>query len=235
MPGFDTAKNILNDAALELGLITSALADPFTSTNPAIIKLRQVMKTCGRRLLKLHQWTHLEREHTFATVDGTASYALPTDFGRWIDGTFWNRTQRQPIPGSATPQQWQGLKAVSSTGIYKVHRMQGDLLYLYPTPTAAENVYGEYRSRYWGAAAFAKEVPTASSDVIQFDPDMFTRFIIFRWLARNGFASQDAFEEFKEAFALATSGDGTAPTLSLNGGASEKFLDDDNVPESDWS
>lgn len=228
MPGFDTAATIISDVARELGLVTSAVADPFASSDQNVLLLTVLLKPTGREIVRLHPWSHLQREATFNTVNGTPSYALATDFGRFLDATMWNRTQADNVPGSLTPQQWQQTKAWTSLGVFKTLRLWGDLLYLDPTPTAAEAIYYEYISRNWGAAAFAKDVPTAATDVVQFDPHLFGRALKLRFLQAKGFDTTAALDDFNDALSLAKGQDGAAPTLSLHPGRIAPWP---NVPE----
>jgi hypothetical protein len=154
--GFDTAANVINDAALELGLIASAIADPLASTNQNIVQLRSLLKTLGHNLTRERQWSHLQKEKTITTVSGQSLYPLPSDFGRHIDQSQWDRTSQWPLGGPLSPQGHQLLKAQSSSGVvYKLFRTQQDKLLVYPTPTSAVTLAFEYISRWWVKAATA--------------------------------------------------------------------------------
>ena len=217
MPGFDTAATIISDVARELGLVSADIADPFASTDVNILQLVALLKPTGRELVRLHPWSHLQRQGTFNTTASDADYDLATvctDFGRLIDDTMWNRTQVIDVPPLA-PQQWQQAKAWTSSGIYKAMRLWGEAFHFDPTPTATESIYFEYVSRNWGAASFGKAVPTAASDVVQFDPHMFGRALKLRFLAGKGFDTLAAQEDFDRALALAKGQDGAAPVLRL--------------------
>lgn len=148
---FDTAANVINDAAFELGLISTAITDPYASsvTDPNIILLRYFLKGLGQDLVRAHPWQALQTTHTFSTGSGTASYALPTDYARLTDKTQWNRTSDMPLLGPLSAGDWQLLQAISGTSIDRAFRVFGELVYLSPTPTATETVAFEYISRYW--------------------------------------------------------------------------------------
>lgn len=220
MPGFDTAATLVSDVARELGLVTSAISDPFASSDAHVLQLVALMKPTGRELVRLHPWTQLQRQGTFNTAASDADYDLATvaaDFGRLVDDTTWNRTQKSAVPVS-TPQQWQEAKAWTSTGIYKTMRLWGEAFHLDPTPSAIEAVYFEYVSRYWGAASFTKEAPTLAVDVVQFDPLLFGRALKLRFLLAKGFDSSAALVDFQAALALAKGQDGAAGSISLSTG-----------------
>jgi hypothetical protein len=106
---WDTAGSIINDAAIEIGL--APVADPYTSTDPNYIQMCGLLKSVGRELVHQRQWNHLRGEHTFTTVLGQSVYPLPDDYHNMIDQTWWNRTNRLPLGGPMSAQEWQYLKA----------------------------------------------------------------------------------------------------------------------------
>src|SRR3954468_3046330 len=48
LPGWDTVAEIVSDTAIELGLISAPIADPFASTDPNILQLLGLLKSGGR-------------------------------------------------------------------------------------------------------------------------------------------------------------------------------------------
>lgn len=147
---FDTAANIVNDAAVEVGL--GSVADPFTSQDANFVQLCRLLKSCGRELVQARNWTYLRKEHTFTTVVNKPIYALPADFLRMYDQTGWNRTNRLPLGGPLSPQEWQYLKARLVGVVFTVlFRPMNRTINLYPdNPTPAGYVIAfEYGSAYW--------------------------------------------------------------------------------------
>lgn len=234
---FETAATIITDSANELGLYAGAIADPYASTDPNILKLTRYLKRVGRKLLRSHPWSHLQTIYTFPTVASTASYALPTDFNRIVDGTAWNRTQQLPMWGPLSPQAWQAEKARgNTTTAHQFFRIFGNLFYIHATPSAAETIAYEYISRYWvdlgGGSVPDSETPSAAADTLFFDPDLLVAALNFAFLKRSGMPSADAQAEFEEAWANATNGDSAAPVLSLSGGGGGfRPLDGLNLPD----
>lgn len=221
MAGFDTALNILNDAAVELGLYSTDLADPFASTDANVVLLRRLLKGLGQDLLRDHPWTHLQAEAAINTVIATASYALPADFNRDIDQTHWNDTTDLPLAGPASPQEWQFLKAVAAAGVlYKIFRTKGDLVFIHPTPTAVESLKYEYISRYWvrptGQAAPTSETTTASTDTLHFDRRLLVAGLKLAFRSARGFDPAAEQNAYNMALARAKGGDGAAPVLRLS-------------------
>jgi len=147
---WDTAASIINDAAVELGLISADIAAPYSSANRNIIQLCRLLKGVGQDLVKLRAWTHLQKEHTFLFVSGTADYNMLADFARWIDETAWNRSNRLPLGGPVNAKDWQLLKAVTASGVlYNIFRTVAGVIRVYPTPTTTDSVAFEYISNRW--------------------------------------------------------------------------------------
>jgi hypothetical protein len=241
VPHFDTALNVINNAALELGLIDSALSNPFTSTDQNIIQLRTLLTRVGRMLVRARPWSHLTREYTFNTVDGTESYALPTGFDRFRHATAWNRDTDWPLGGPFSPSQWQAVKTSTVAGaVVRPFRVFGNLLYLYPTPTAAEAIYYEYVSQYWvlpvagSPTAPTLTVTATSTDVLWFDEPLLVAGLK---LAFNRAKQRDttyAQAEYDEVFRAVAGGDSAAPTVRIAGSNTVPLLGWQNIPETGY-
>lgn len=151
---FDTAGNIVNDAAVSLGLVSfgQAPADPFASSDANIGQLCQLLKEVGRDLVREREWSHLLQTYTFNTVQGTARYPLPLDYSRFINQTAWNRTNRLPVGGPLTPQNYEYLKARLVGVVFNVlFRVIQQQFQAYPdTNTPGDYVIAyEYVSSFW--------------------------------------------------------------------------------------
>lgn len=235
---WDTAGNILNDAAVGLGLYAMRLADPYASTDANVAQLRQFLVDVGQDLAREYQWTHLQREHAFTTVAGTAAYALPSGFARLLDGTEWDRANLMPLRGPLGPQGWQALKALTATGVVGPYfRVFGNQVQLQPTPTSAVALSYEYVSNHWvqpdGQPAPTSETPAAASDVLWFDRRLLVCALKMAFQRAKGFDSTATQQDFERALVRAQGGDGAAPVLSLNrrGRGVERLVDGANLPE----
>ena len=78
-----------------------------SNTSPTARQLLALCQRSGKQLMRATAWPILLKEHTFNTVSGTQSYALPTDFDRFIGDTAFNRTDLDKFTGPLTPQQYQ--------------------------------------------------------------------------------------------------------------------------------
>lgn len=97
-------------------------------------------------LSRSYDWQELIKEGTIATVASTEGYALPSDFDRFIDNTFWNTTEKWKVTGPVTPQEWRMLNdsSVSGGAVGNYFRIRDNEIKIFPTPTAIENYKYEY-------------------------------------------------------------------------------------------
>ena len=80
----------------------------------------------GKTLVKRGPWVILEKEHTFSTGSGTASYALPSDFDRFRNDTQYNRADQEAMRGPLNAQQWQFVKSgIVTAGTQQRWRVKG--------------------------------------------------------------------------------------------------------------
>jgi hypothetical protein len=62
-------------------------------------------------LSKRFNWPVLTREYTFPTVAGTAQYALPADYRKFLQETIFDSTRYYAMRGSLSAGEWQRTKA----------------------------------------------------------------------------------------------------------------------------
>jgi len=237
---YDTAKNIINAAASECGLTTSTNS-PYSSTDPAVIQLVQLLYTAGKELLLMYPWQHLTNQYSLTTgVADTGDYPLPTDFLEMIDQSGWSSTYRTPLGGPLDSQDWQMVTNNNTlASIYVSFRIWKDQFSLWPRPpVAGVNVNFEYRSRYWVGTVSAtvpvltltKDGPTASSDIVLFDYLLMVKFLKIKFLSARGMDHSDADDEFVTIFNQITGANNGAAVLSLTRKTLFPYLGDRNVP-----
>lgn len=97
-------------------------------------------------LSRSYDWQELQKENSFSSVASTEGYALPSDFDRFIDNTFWNTTQKRAMIGSVSPQEWRTLNdsTVSGGSVGEYYRIRDNEVKIFPTPTAVESYKYEY-------------------------------------------------------------------------------------------
>lgn len=163
--GWPTAQSVLAQAAVELGLVGSPddLGDnAYDSTDANIVQLRALLKKAGRDLLAEAQWSQLRQEYSILTesaADATANnhqtlgaFVLPADFAEMIDQTGWNRTNRLPLGGGLSEQEWQYLSSRLAGVVWTVlFKPRQGLFWLYPSTStpAAQAITFAYKSSWW--------------------------------------------------------------------------------------
>lgn len=218
---WESANTVVNDAAVELGLISAPLADVYASDDTNIVQLRALLKTAGQELVRRHSWSHLDATHVFSTTAGVSSYVLPADFARLAHQTAWNRTRRQPLAGPATPQQWQAvLSGATVVTSAQAFRLAGHRIHLSPTPTAVESISLGYVSTYWvespeGAGAPDQDAPQESNSFLWFDGRLLSRLLKVKFYEAKGFDSSAFRADYEQALSDALGADGGAAILSL--------------------
>ena len=218
---YDTAGSIINDALVEVGL--AAVADPFADTDSNVAQMCTLLKSKGREILRQRFWTQMRDEHTFTTVQGTSTYALPTDFHTMADQSGWNRTNRLPLGGPLSPQEWQYLKSRLVGVVFTVlfRPMDGEI-YIYPdtnTPGGYDIAF-EYLTNGWIERPAIPtntfhDYPVASNDIVRFDSLMVMRGIKLEWLKLHAFDTTSAQQDYTEAYNRAAGMDSFNPVLNL--------------------
>jgi hypothetical protein len=249
---FGSAAEIVNDAAVEVGLggsSSTTYADPYASTDPNMVQLCVMLKSAGREMVKARNWNYLRRECLITTVAGVSNYALPDDFLNMIDQTGWVRTTRLPMQGPVTPQEWQYLKArLVGVTLTILFRPLNRTIQIFPDGTNAPGglqIAFEYQSAFWAGndpavtggvssdavLAFpSADAPAAATDVVWFDKWMMSRLLKLRFLEDKGLPTATAERAFNSAFDKSCSDDSQAPIRNLSQQNFGILMGERNVP-----
>lgn len=189
---------------------------------------KQLFRLINRsgRLLAKRNWTILQKEATVTTSNGTPSYSLESDFDRLIDETGWDRTNYWQLRGPMTAAEWQVFKSglIASAAVQSNFRIKADTrvnkVFIDPTPTGTRTLVYEYASSQWvkdsgnttGKTAYAVDTDVAiiSEELIEMD-------VIWRFLARKGFAYAEEKLEAENQIDKAFAEDGGKKILDLGG------------------
>lgn len=237
MAQYSTAKDLINDVAGCVGLTASG--DPFASTDMAFVQLITLLRVLGRQLAMKYPWGQLNKKKSFTTVvpGDTGDYDLPTDFGFMIDQTGWELSQRQPMGGPLSAQDWAMVTNNNTlASIYISFRINQNKFRLFPQPpTNGLQINFEYSSRWWVCASAtpttpAADAPTQSSDVIYIDSALMVPALKVRFLGARGFSTVEARKEFNEAWDALTGQNQGAQILALDDAMLFPYLGDRNVP-----
>ena len=218
------ANEILNRVAAEVGI--EPVSDPFSSPDPAFLKMRYLLNTAGEELMQSHQWEFLTKEHQIITSSlDSGIYPLPDDFGFLINQTGWERSENVPLGGPLSPQEWTYLKGrdLASNTLYASFRIADGTFNVYPTPPPdALDINFEYQTTRWVtdgqvSPTYQSEVQTGTDKPL-FDKTLITRYVKLKWLEAGGFDTSKAQADFNQIFNFVTGHNAAAPVLSAGRG-----------------
>lgn len=228
-----TILSMIQDAASELNLPRPAIA--LTSTDPQVRQLVRLAKNEGRILAKRHNWSALISEHSFTTAAAAAqtTASLPTDLGKIIPESMFNRTTTRRVCGPINSSEWQETQASLVTQANPTFRIRGGQIYLTPTPPAGESVYYEYVSTKWcqssgGTAQIAWE---ADADTGKLDEYIMTLGLVWRFLAAKDLSFSTQLANYEREVAEAILNDGVKPRLNMGAVARGRNPTPPNVPD----
>jgi hypothetical protein len=225
-----TLLSVTQDAMVRCGLSKPSYA--VASTDPNVVEMISLVNQTGKHLMRRHAWQALQTEKTFTTTaTETQSGAVPTDFDRFIDETFWNRSKKRRVFGPLTVNEWQARQASTVGGITDYFRMRGSALLFNPVPSAGDTMAYEYVSKWWVAGD--KDAATADSDTFLVEENLLTLGATWRYLKLHGMDYAEEFREFEFETETAISHDGGKRSLRFGASRSDKPLPP-IAPEGDW-
>jgi len=193
------------------------------SPDPTARQLLSCAQREGKTLVKRGPWAILEKEHTFSTVNGTASYALPSDFERFRNDTQYNRSDQMEMRGPLNAQQWQYVKSgIVSAGTQQRWRVKADSsakkFFIDPTPTSAETIAFEYVSNAWcqSSGGSAQTAWAADSDTGILDELLMEMGVTYRFKQLHGLDYAEDFRDYQINVARSLGADGGAPRLAFD-------------------
>jgi hypothetical protein len=240
---YDTAANVINDCAVEVGL--TAVADPYGSSDPGFIQLCRMLTTAGRELIGVHQWQRFIGTYSVTTTAlDTGSYTLPTDYLYMLDQTGWTPTNRLPLGGPLSPQDYAFIVGsgwnqytiyisfTESAGTFKI-------LPNNPVPAGVTITFSYIRNAFGIPAGvtdpllFVNRI-TASDTTILFPPILIAKLLKLRFLEAKGFDTTAALGQYNTALATWLPKDKSSPVLNMGCRRLFPYLDVRNVPETNF-
>lgn len=200
---------MVQDAAKRIGLANPASA--IASTDPNVVQLVAVAKQEGIELAENFDWKVLTKEKTFTSTAAAAQTgALASDYDRMVDESFFNRTQKKPVYGPISPQDWQFTQAVAASVLVESFRIRQTSLLITPTPNGTDTYGYEYISNQWcqSNASAGQTGWAADTDTGILSEELMTQGMIWRFLKAKGFDYAEAFRTYEITKARAEKKDG---------------------------
>lgn len=228
---------IVQQASTVLGLSQPTVVT--TSQDQRVLELWVMANRVGDELSRRYFWQELTKQASFtstATIDqGYLTGSIATDFGYWIDQTFWDRDLRQPIIGPVTAQEWQSDLSFAVVGPPYKFIVQADVLKVGPTAVGSgHTMVFNYITKNWcqsstgtGQSAFA-----ADTDTSLIPEELFKLSLIWRWKQAKSLAYAEDMESAEEQIERYT-GQNAGRRVLFIGGQGIYYLAE-NVPLGDW-
>lgn len=202
--------------------------------------LVHITRVC-RELMKRHAWSALIREHAITTVNGTASYALPSDFDRYVDDTAWDATNYWQMRGSLSGSEWQWAKRsiVATATNRRRFRVKWDTdtgareIFIDPTPSTADSLVIEYVSNNFCASSggTGQDSWDADTDVPRLDDELIELGLTWRLLNSLGQPYAEEKQEYDLRVIKAIGQDAPARLLDMAG---IRMSDIPNLPDGNY-
>lgn len=151
-----TLLELIQTVAREAGLPTGSMGTIVGNTNELTVQLLAIAQRAGKEARGYFRWPELVKDGSATLVAGQESYALPADIDSVTTLSVFNRTNRLPLYGPMTPEEWQSYKAgnqpISTTDSFRIKGLTDKQLFIAPIPTAtdaAQVVSFEYQTKSW--------------------------------------------------------------------------------------
>jgi hypothetical protein len=233
------ALQIVRQAAMELGL--PAPSELVTSQEETAIQMLGLLNSAGNELVHYYDWEFLLKTHDITSVAGLAAYPAPTDYGRMLNQTLWDKNMRRPAYGPVSPQGWQILKnALVQVGPFVRYRIARGKVEFLPVPGSDGLNYNyQYISNGWVMSGTTQNTYTSfiTNDLDEplFDFWLMVKFLKLKMWQAKGLDTTTLSADFARLFDAETGQDHGAPVLSLASNWKTPWITSWNLPEGNWN
>jgi hypothetical protein len=214
---------------------TTAITNQFTVLGEGIQPFAQVVTV--NNLTEITLDMQAEKSGTFEFEFAQNLYDLPVDWQRQIPQTEWNRTQRWPLLGPRSSQEWQTYKSgIVSAGPRQRFRILNNQLAINPSPPDGQTLSFEYISNGWveGADGVAKAEITADTDTFIFTDSLLITGLKSQWMTAKGLDASFSLGEFRWLLEQEKATNKSAPLLSLGQVGGSILLTENNAVDGNF-
>lgn len=180
-----------------------------------------------------------------ATESGTVTlefpqveYPLPSDWSKPLNDTGWDRTNRWPLLGPKTPQEWQSFKSgIVYAGPRERFRILNNSFAINPPPPNGLTFALEYISSGWIVdynGGTNKTRYTNDADTTIFRDSLLITGLKSMWKAAKGLDASFDLAEFRSILETDKAQDRGASTLSLSPNIGSVLMTTDQIPDGNW-
>ena len=211
------------------------------STDPNVARIQSFLEEEGQWLVDSFDWQALQTEKTFTAIAQELQTDIyPTDFKKFLRGTFYNRTRKRLVVGPLTPEEWQIQKSLTATVVVDAFRVMGNNIHVMPAPAAGDTMVFEYISTFWvdsgptpNGTADAT-VFSDNADTVVFDENLMVLGAAWRFNANRSFEYGEIHRQYMVKLARAKKDDGGVRDMDLNNPAIRRELRP-RVEEGSWN
>lgn len=215
---------------------TTGITTAFQVAGNGIAPFAQILSVDSPTQVTMNQVAQISGTGVALEFAQTA-YPLPSDWLKQIPQTEWDRTNRWPMLGPKSPQEWQSFKSgIVYAGPRERFRIQGNAFNVNPPPPNALTFAFEYISNSWvySASGTAQTQFLADTDTTVFDDSLMVAGLKLRWRQAKGFDYAFDADEYSGLLSQIKAQDKSSPKLSLSPVAGNIYLSPMNVPDGNW-
>lgn len=172
---------------------------------------------------------------TGVEIQGTKDSLFPGML--WLlPNSFFDRTATIRVKGPLTPDQWQSLKALSSTGsAYPSYRFIGTNLHIYPAVAVTQTLAVEYKTNYCvvNVAGTAKQYFTVDTDTPLLSTTIMLLGLRYKWKKEKGMNYLPEQDLFIKAIRAIGSQDGQKVQIDMSSEGIQ-IKPGVYIPDSNW-
>lgn len=224
---------IVQNAAVKIGVAQPSSV--IGNVDKEVIELLAFAQEEAKELSRRHNWQLLRKEKTELTIAAEEQTALPSDFDRFVNETFWNRSRKHPLYGPLDAQEWQYCKNWVSSPVTDSFTVRGGKILINPVPAAGETIAYEYITKNVCVDTSGDQKPsfTLDSDTALLDERLIELGVIARFKLAKGLDAMSDVAKYDTQVMLAIGVESPKRRLNLGAGG-YSFGPNVIVKEGDW-
>lgn len=233
----EQAGTTVNGSAVITGIpSTAGLSTSYQVAGVGIAPFAQILSVDSSTQVTMNQVAQASGTSTLTFAQ--TAYPLPSDWLKQIPQTEWDRTNRWPMLGPKSPQEWQSFKSgIVYAGPRERFRIQGNAFNVNPPPPNGLTFAFEYISNAWVTSVdgVSSTQYAADTDSAIFDDSLMVAGLKVRWKQAKGLDYTFDGQEYAELLQQIKAQDKSAPKLSLSPVAGSIYLSTANIPDGNWN
>lgn len=219
------------------GLDTTGLSDQFGVSGSGIAPFAQIVTVDSATQVTMTM--PATESGTVDLVFSQVQYNLPSDWSKPLNDTGWDRSNRWPLLGPKTPQEWQSFKSgIVYAGPRERFRILDNSFAINPPPPNGLTFALEYVSNGWVLdynGGVNKTRFSNDADTTIFRDSLLITGLKTMWKAAKGLDATFDVTEFNRILQIDKAQDGGAQTLSLSNNVSSVLMSTAQIPDGNWS